>query len=333
MANHGLIRTWILGFSCLAAALPGCTSFSPFPKMGHSKTSAADARYAKAKSKLNDPKKLYLSYAKWQEHIGNLTEARESYEQVLAEEPKSTDAILGLARLDQLAGRTKPAEQRYMNALRSNPNDPQVLDAVGQYYADQERWKESVELLTNAMKSAPADKTIRYHLAVALTKSGDVEAAKPHFVKTVGDAESHYNIGLILYEQGKLESSEQQFLQAVIKKPELSQAQYWLDEVRREQEAKLMLAGSTDVGSRFEALAPAPRQNDTNTLAANANSRNGQHSTVAPISTTRPTQPVDQLQRSAFDGPAEPKTADNTPPLTPATMTPAQLEQWRNQAR
>ena len=71
-------------------------------------------------------------------------------------------------------------------------DDPKVLDAVGQYYASQSRWDEAIEILTSAMRKAPEETTYRFHLAVALARSGDVDQAMPHFAKTVGDAEAHY---------------------------------------------------------------------------------------------------------------------------------------------
>ena len=87
---------------CLSLSVTGCVSsmgtfwsgLSPDP---------ARARWSRATKELENPVKLHLSYARWQEEIGQLVEARNSYELVLGAEPKSVDAILGLARLDHLA--------------------------------------------------------------------------------------------------------------------------------------------------------------------------------------------------------------------------------------
>lgn len=206
-----------------------------------------------AEQQVKNPGKLHLAYARWQEKLGNLVEARESYELALGDNPKSADAILGLARLDQLNNRNFEAEQRYLKALKLKPDDPNVLDAVGQYYATQERWDRSVELLTQAVRVSPQDTTHRFNLAVALTRAGRVNEAMPHFAQTVGDAEAHYNVGYILYQKNDLVGAERHLLKAVISQPELAQAQQMLDEVRRDQADRTMFAEG-----RHPATSPQP---------------------------------------------------------------------------
>ena len=181
-----------------------------------------------------------LAYAQWMEADGNLTKAREHYARVAGERPESIEAILGLARIDMMSGRTHEAEQGFRTALRIDPSSPQALHALGQFYAAQHRWSEAVETLNKAMLAAPTEKTYRHDLAVAMVHTGDVNGALPHFVRTVGDAEAHYNVGLILRETGRLRDAEEQMLLAVTKNPDLHQAQYWLDEIRREHETSIV---------------------------------------------------------------------------------------------
>jgi hypothetical protein len=66
----------------------------------------------------------------------------------------------------------------------------------------------------------------------------------PHFIGTVGEAEAHYNIGYVLQKRGDLAGAEQHYAQAVLKKPELSQAQAMLEDVRRQQAGSVMQAGN-----------------------------------------------------------------------------------------
>jgi len=70
---------------------------------------------------------------------------------------------------------------------------------------------------------------------VALVQSDNVPAALPHFINTVGDAEAHYNIGLILHRNGRLRESEQHLRLALSKNPDLKPARQWLETVQREQ--------------------------------------------------------------------------------------------------
>lgn len=293
--------------------LTGCaTSGSGWPAFAKRDD---DSRLAKAsRKKLKDPSKLDLKYAQWQEQLGNTTEARERYQRVLHDEPQSIEALLGLARMDQLAGRPTEAEQTLRKALKSSPNDPLVLDALGQFYAAQEKWPQAIDILRQGLQSSPNNETIRFHLAVATAKSGDLVTAKPLFISAVGDAEADYNLGLILHEQGKLELAEQHFVQAVVKKPTLEEAQYWLSEIRSEKETKSLLAG-TSGRPRPDLQAPAGALPTTTNL--------------------RPTQVVEHkltpndvmgIQQTSAQQPA-PNVAAKTPVAPAAAATSASTNQ------
>ena len=187
--------------------------------------------------------KLQLALAQYQEQHGYRDEARKSYEQVLAGDGKSIEAVIGLARLDQVAGRTAEAEAGFQKAIQMDPRSGVALDALGQFYAAQKRWNEALALLQRARTATPEDKTIRFHYAVALARTGRMDQAMPLLVESVGPAAAHYNIGLILHDQGDLPGSEEQFVAAIMANPRLEQAQYWLNEVRREQEQVQQTSG------------------------------------------------------------------------------------------
>lgn len=186
--------------------------------------------------------KLRLAYARMQEKQGNVTEARSAYTQILAEDRKSVEALVGLARVDQLAGRTPEAEQGYLKAIKVAPKSAVAHSALGQFYADQGKWDQAVGAFQTAVQIAPNDNNQRHQFAVSLAKSGKIEQALPHFAKTVGEAEAHYNVGLLLHDKGDLAAAETHFLAAATQNSQLSQAQYWLDEVRREKQLRGVIA-------------------------------------------------------------------------------------------
>jgi len=237
---------------------------------------------------VKDPTELSLAYARWMEDVGNLVEARKHYTEVADAKPKNLEAALGLARIDQLSGRTQEAEQGFLRAQRLDPDSSQAMHALGQFYASQGRWTQAIEQLNRAMLSAPAEKGYRYDLAVALVHTGDINSAMPHFVRTVGDAEAHYNVGVILKDEGKLERAREHLLLAVTKRPDLIQAQYWLDEVSRQQEAAL--ASLPPSGVHNAALQTA--EESARPLHRTA----GQHSTSAPSNSHLSPQQLQQRQ-------------------------------------
>lgn len=202
-------------------------------------------------AKKSDPTKsvnLHLAYARVEEANGNRAGARNAtdeqrasyatarkyYQHALTLNEKSVDATIGVARMDEVAGRIGDAEQGFLKAVRLDGNSPRSLDALGQFYANQKRWNDALPTLQRAVAASPDDKDIRYHYGVALAKSGQTEQAMPQLVDALGSAKAHYNMGVILYEQRQLVASEEQFAAAVMENPRLEQAAQWLTEVRRE---------------------------------------------------------------------------------------------------
>ena len=227
--NSKLLRVWCSGLTLLASLAVGCQS----QRAGHHEFAWwTTTRKDTDKANLTQPEQTQLAYAHWQEQVGQLAEARETYKKVLRLDPKSAEGILGLARLDERAGRSREAEEGFQKALKLKPNDPDVLVSVGQFYGSRKQWNKAVELLNKATTAAPENTRARYNLAVALARAGNTEAAMPHFVKTVGEASAHYNVGYILYEQGKLGDAETQLAIAMAQKPDMQQAHDILQKIR-----------------------------------------------------------------------------------------------------
>ena len=344
-----MATTRLAAVALMCVALTGCASSGCRWNLFAQRE---DRDSAVARKKLKNPRKLDLAYAKWQEQIGNMTEARERYQRVLHDQPQSLEAMLGLARLDQLAGRMQEAEQGYRKALKAAPNDAAVLDALGQFYATQEKWPLAIDHLKQSLQIAPNDNTIRFHLAVALAKSGDIAGAKPHFVNSVGDAEADYNLGLILHDQGKLDQAEQFFVQAAVKKPTLEQAQFWLNEIRVEKETKQLLSGNSG-RPRPDLQAPAGAlPASTNLQELTVKEHRLSPSDVLGIQQMSghqfsgdPTGGVEAMSRSPYSNlnnlpqniTSAPRNTGVNDPFATGTsngtqgLTPQQLEQLRNQ--
>jgi tetratricopeptide (TPR) repeat protein len=183
--------------------------------------------------KIKNPANLHVHYARWQEQLGKMSEAQSSYEQALSDNPKSVDAILGLARLDHLAGREMAAEHGFKKALRLKPNDPHTLDTIGQFYVSQKQWPQAIEMLTAAMDANPKETAYQYHLGVALARSGDINGAFPHLENTVGKSAAHYNIGYVLMEENQYPLAHDHLKQAIALNPELVAAQTMIEVINK----------------------------------------------------------------------------------------------------
>jgi Tfp pilus assembly protein PilF len=306
MKSAPKIRQFAIG-SVLALMTSSCITISPTPsKFSVKSLWKGDVQQASHEQKdelipatPKNPAKLKMAYGQLMEESGHHAEARKNYDAVLALQPKNVDAVLAIARLDEVGGHTEQAEQGYRRAVKLAPNSAQAHFSLGKFLANQRRWTESAESLTKAMLSEPDHVQYRYELAVTLVHCGDVNSAMPHFIRTIGDAEAHYNVGLILQEEGNLAEAERHFAMAVTKKPELTEAQNWLVHLRKNSETTL---ASAEKDSVVPATPTAPQ--------------------IVP--TAHATTPTSQVF-------AKPRTGDGTG--NAAFFTPQQLEQLSNQSR
>lgn len=230
--------------------LPGCLPSRETVKTdgsyltGGSGSYGADARADASRKNLiladgkKGPKaspRLHLAYAQLKEREGELGEARKSYNAVLQSNPKSVDALVGLARLEHLAGRFEAAEEGFRKAAAIDQNGT-AHDALGQFLAERGRWNEALTALDRAMSLDPYNKTFAFHHAILVAKSGDPQKAFPELVNAVGLAAAYYNMGVLMHERRDLAGAEQCFTQALVHEPGLEAAQQWLREVRHERE-------------------------------------------------------------------------------------------------
>lgn len=356
--------TFVLGLT----ALCGCVRDNGMPR-----TALWTFKNKEKTPRLHDPVRMHLAHAQAAEKGGALSQARRSYEYVLDEDPRSVDAILGLARINQMSGMPRQAEYGFKRALALKPQNSHVLHSLGQFYAAEERWSEAIEALNAAALAAPGNARYRYHLGVALARAGDLNGAFQQFERTVGRAEAHYNIGYILQEQGRLAQAQQQYQQALALRPDLENAQRMLDEVREKLAPSYVArrgappqrppvrtaaaarpssrpAASRQMGNSYRGTPqPAAAHGDPFLSPRTASQQpvNAQYSSTGArggydyrgVPTAHHVQP----QPAGYAGPgrrtANPSGRDQSayysrPSTAPSgTMTPQQIEQWQNQSR
>jgi len=279
--------------------------------------SSGCASWNKLIGKKEEPSpKLNLAWARLKESEGNLTDARHGYEQVLAKDPKSIDAILGMARLNLKANRLADAEAGFETALALKPKSTEVLSEIGNFYSDQKRWDKAIPLLQEAQRLEPHEKNYQFNLAVALAKSGRTNEAIPHFKAAVGDAEAHYNVGRILVESGKRTEAEEQFVLALTKNPSLSDAQFFLDEIRagssgKAQPLPVVASASLSGHSALQVGGTAPVQTAENPNPFEEAPTSGYSESSAGA--VRPVRNSQTQGNSPFRGPSRPIPSGRQP--------------------
>jgi tetratricopeptide (TPR) repeat protein len=188
----------------------------------------------KAERNLKDPAALHLAYGRFEEQIGQPGEAHASYEKALAENPHAIEAVLGIARLDQLADKPKEAEAGFQKALKMKPGDPAVMACCGQFYASQSRWPDAMRYLNAAVKAAPRVPIYKHQLAVVATRAGDINTGLAMFTQLVGPDKAHYNVAFLLARDGKTELAAQECRAALAINPKFEPAKAMLDQMQNQ---------------------------------------------------------------------------------------------------
>ena len=232
----------VLGLSGAGCSLPvwkpapnGDSPWNPFdkPNVIYPEQAWSETDDEIQPSKIADPHLLKLRYAMWMEETHNLPEAHKHYSEVLAARPQELEAVLGVARIDLATGKNHEAEQGFRRALTLDPQSAIAHSGLGQCRAADTDWAAAVAELTEASRGLPEDKTIRYHLAVALVHTHDLATAQVQFSHCVGDAAGYYNTALILKDEGQMAEAQAHLELALRKDPNLKDAQRWLVELRQ----------------------------------------------------------------------------------------------------
>jgi putative PEP-CTERM system TPR-repeat lipoprotein len=132
----------------------------------------ADARLQKWLDEHPDDLLAWQYAASENAKSGKDKQAIEQYERVLQKLPNDANALNNLAVLYH---RTKDprALATAERAYKATPDSPIFADTLGWILVDSGKTERGLELLQKAAAGAPSNLQIRYHLAVALAKSGD----------------------------------------------------------------------------------------------------------------------------------------------------------------
>ncbi len=305
-----------LGFACALAI--GCSSNRmtvqkpPTPNLPSPQQSVSvpgTSEVAKG-DELRHPATVFVAYARWQEQQKQLPQARDSFNKALQHDPRSVDALLGLSRLDRLAGRNAEAEQHLAQAEKMRPGDPLISAAWGEHFAATGHWDRAIARYRVAVEQSPDEPLYKHQLAVALTRSGKPAEGLEMFAQVVNPAEAHYNVGYLLQGQGKLMEAEVEYQRALALNPQLVQASNMLTKVRQQRGVPdTQLAGRSRPAAQPTAAVQPTAPNAAQTAVWQAQSSGG--------------SAVSQVQ------PASSEAAMTSPAMS--GFTSAQEEQRRNQ--
>lgn len=108
---------------------------------------------------------------------GKEAEALAAYQELLKLQPNNVRALNNAAFLLRKQS-PQQALDLIQTATRLEPGNVDVLDTLGQIQSERGEMKEAVATFRRANEAAPANPTVRYHLAAALAKSGEKALAR-----------------------------------------------------------------------------------------------------------------------------------------------------------
>jgi Flp pilus assembly protein TadD len=185
----------------------------------NTKPEDALAAYRKASELTPKDPEPHLSAGLLQERQKEFSAAEAEYKQVLAVDPHSTEAAIGLTNLYMKSGRLGEAEPLLRRLATERPDDAGIHLQLGRVLAAQSQKDDAIREIQTALKLAPADSDAQREIADLYSSAGKNDLAENTYRALVttqpNDPELHRGLGQALLRQKKFPEAQQEFLTAL----------------------------------------------------------------------------------------------------------------------
>lgn len=185
----------------------------------NTKPEDALAAYRKASELTPKDPEPHLSAGLLQERQKEFSAAEAEYKQVLAVDPHSTEAAIGLTNLYMKSGRLGEAEPLLRGLATERPDDAGIHLQLGRVLAAQSKKDDAITEIQTALKLAPADSDAQREMADLYSSAGKNDLAENTYRALVTtqpkDPELHRGLGQALLRQKKFPEAQQEFLTAL----------------------------------------------------------------------------------------------------------------------
>jgi Tfp pilus assembly protein PilF len=170
----------------------------------------------------------HLSAGQLLEQESKFAGAEQEYKQALALDSQSTDAVIGLANI-YMRGRRFPEAEVYLQKLLAEHTDSAPGHVqLGRVLAAEGKTDAAIAELQAGIKLSPSDDSAQRDLADLYTTAGKNDLAEAVYRGLVSahpnEAELHRRLGQALLRQKKFPEAQQEFVNALKIKPDLSEA-------------------------------------------------------------------------------------------------------------
>jgi len=184
--------------------------------------------YQKAAALTPKDPEPHLASGLLQERLKNFPAAEAEYKQVLALDPPSTEAVIGLTNIYMKSGRVAEAEPLLRQLAAQRADDAGIHLQLGRVLAAQGKNDDAAIELQTALKLSPGDLEAQRDLADLLVQAGKLPEAEKSYRDILAgrpnEAELHQSLGEVLLKQKKFPEAQDEFLTAIKLKPSLAAA-------------------------------------------------------------------------------------------------------------
>jgi Tfp pilus assembly protein PilF len=188
---------------------------------------------------------LFISAAQMYERQGDVTQARQNYQQALSMWPGHVDVLRAAARMEDRGGDLPLAESLYRQACASNPQHAGALNDLGLCLARQGKLEASVQTIEQAIQLQPDKALYRNNAATVLVEMRQDQRALGHLAAVHGPADANYNFGQLLVQRGRPADATPYFEAAVAQNPQMEPAHVALAKLRGQAVSESPAANST----------------------------------------------------------------------------------------
>jgi tetratricopeptide (TPR) repeat protein len=199
---------------------------------------------------------LAIAVSQMCEQRGDISQARQHYQQALRQWPGQPDVLRAAARMEDRLGQFPIAESLYQQAVMAKPDDAAALNDLGLCLARQGKLDQSAQVLEQAIHLQPEKALYRNNAATVLVEMRQDQRAIGHLAAVHGPAEAQYNMGQLLIARNRALEAEAYFEQALDINPDMKEASSALAQlsVGKRQQVATPIA-STSVPTQSPAVA------------------------------------------------------------------------------
>lgn len=155
---------------------------------------------------------------------GHRREAIALYERARTLDPKRTHVCRILAVLYDQDGQDASALAEYEAAIEATPDDAELLNDFGCFHNSRGDYASAEQWFRKSLAVKPQQQRAWTNLGMALGNQGKYGPSYDAFVKAVGPAAAHSNVGMLLAQRGQWDDARRAFRNALAIQPELPQA-------------------------------------------------------------------------------------------------------------